>query len=155
MTIGASALSLLAALLQPAKPACQILTIPEVARVVRVAVTIDQNQSGPGDNGWDFCAWKTPDGHFVILGVGRKESVAAAHAEFASELVSAFGGGPEANAISALADEAQYRDYAGGNLKGGVVVVRSGMVVFTMEAPTSRDDVLTLARLVLSRMRSH
>lgn len=154
MTIVGSALALLAAVLPPAKPACQILTIPEVARVVGVAVTIDQNQSGPGDNGWDFCAWKTPDGHFVILGVGAKQSVAAARAEYASSLVGAFGGGASANAIPGLADEAQYRDYTG-NLKGGVVVVRSGMVVFTMEAPTSRDDVLTLARFVLTRIRSH
>ena len=154
MSIGASALILSAAVLQPAKPACQILTIRDVSRVVGVAVTIDQNQSGPGDNGWDFCAWKTPDGHFVILGVGERRSVAAAKAEYTSSLVGAFGGGPSANVIPALADEAQYRDYTG-NLKGGVVVVRSGLVVFTVEAPTLQDDVLALARLVLAQMRSH
>ena len=143
---------LLAVMLQPIKPACQLLSVAEVAGVVGVPVAIDPSQSGPGDNkNWDFCAWKLPNGYFVILGVGTIPTEAGARSEYTSMSVSAFGGGPSAAPVSGLADEAQYRDYAGGHLKGGVVVMRKGAVVYTVEAPTSQKDVIALARLVLSR----
>ena len=121
--------------------------------VVGAAVTVDPSQSGPGEGGGDFCAWKTPDGHFVILGVYRKASVAAARAAYASELVSAFGGGPVAKPIAGVGDEAQYRDYTG-HLKGGVVVVRAGPVVFTLAGPMERAAILGLSNLVLARIGS-
>ena len=136
-----------ASLLAMALPACQILTIADVQKVAGVAVTIDPSQSGPADDGWDYCAWKTPDGRFVILGVGPKAS-------YASVLVQAFGGGPAAQTIAGVGDEARYRDYTGG-LKGGVVVVRAGLVVFTLEGPMPRAELLGLSNLVLARIGSH
>ena len=142
-----------ASLLALALPSCQVLKTAEVQQVVGAAVTIDPSQSGPGDGGGDFCAWKTPDGHFVILGVYRKASAAAARDEYAAALVGAFGGGPAARTIAGVGDEAQYRDYTG--LKGGVVVVRAGLVVFTLEGPMSRAQVLGLSNLVLARIGSH
>ena len=136
----------------PPKPACQLLTNAEVQKVVGAAVTIDPSQSGPGDDsGSDFCAWKTPGGRFVILGIHPKESAAAARAEYAAELVSAFGGGPAARPIAGVGDEAQYRDYVG-HLKGGVVVVRAGPVVFTLEGPMERATILGLSNVVLARV---
>jgi hypothetical protein len=144
-----------ASLLALSLPACQILTIADVQKFAGVAVSIDPDQSGPGDeDGSDFCAWKTPEGRFVILGIYAKASAAAARAEYASTLVSAFGGGSAAQAIAGVGDEAQYRDYAGGP-KGGVVVVRTGLVVFTLEGPMSRAEVLGLSKLVLVRIGSH
>ena len=144
-----------ASLLALALPACQVLKPAEVQQVVGAAVTIDPSQSGPGeDGGSDFCAWKTPDGRFVILGVHRKESAAAACTEYAARLVEAFGGGPAAQTIAGVGDEAQHRNYSGG-LKGGVVVVRAGLVVFTLEGPMSRAAVLGLSNLVLARVGSH
>lgn len=142
-------------LLTMALPACQVLTPANVQSVVGVAVSIDPDQSGPGeDGGSDFCAWKTPNGRFVILGVHRKESAAAARAEYAARLVEAFGGGPAAQTIAGVGDEAEYRNYVGG-LKGGVVVVRTGLVVFTLEGPMERAAVLGLSNLVLARVGSH
>lgn len=139
----------------PPKPACQILTAAEVQSVVGAAVTIDPSQSGPGDErGSDFCAWKTPNGRFVILGLHPKESAAAARAEYEVRLVEAFGGGPAAQTIAGVGDQAQYRNYTGG-LKGGVVVVRAGLVVFTLEGPMDRAAVLGLSNLVLARVGSH
>lgn len=143
----------LAVALPPSKPACQLLTSAEVKMVVGVAVTIDPSQSGPGEGDGDFCAWKTPDGHFVILGVYRKASAAAAHAEYAAQLVSAFGGGPAAKSIAGVGDEAQYRNYTG-HLKGGVVVVRAGAVVFTLEGPMEQAAILGLSNVVLARVAS-
>jgi len=143
----------LAVALPPSKPACQLLTNAEVQKVVGAAVTVDAGQSGPGEGGGDFCAWKTPDGHFVILGVYRKGTAAAARTEYAAELVSAFGGGPVAKPVAGVGDEAQYRDYTG-HLKGGVVVVRAGLVVFTLEGPVERAAVLGLSNLVLARIGS-
>lgn len=138
-----------------ALPACQILTMANVQSVVGVAVSIDPSQSGPGDDrGSDFCAWKTPDGRFVILGVHTKASAAAARAQYGMRLVEAFGGGPAAQTIAGVGDEGQYRNYTGG-LKGGVVVVRAGLVVFTLEGPMSRAEVLGLSNLVLARIGSH
>lgn len=142
---------MLAIVVPPPKPVCELLSTGDVSKVVGVAVTVDPSQSGPAENGWDFCAWKMPDGHFVIVGIGAKASLTAARTDYAATLVSAFGGGPQSTAIAGLADEAQYRDYTG-NLKGGVVVVRKGSAVMTIEAPTSRGDVLALARLVLARV---
>ena len=148
------AIALLAAM-HSGKPACQVLTNAEVGRVVGAAVTIDASQSGPGDDtGSDFCAWKTPNGRFVILGLHPKASAAAARAEYAARLVEAFGGGPAAKTIAGVGDEAQYRDYVGG-LKGGVVVVRAGLVVFTLEGPMPQAAVLGLSNLVLARIGSH
>lgn len=143
------------ALLAMALPACQVLTIANVQSVVGAPVTVDPDQSGPGDDaGSDFCAWKTPDGRFVILGIHPKASVAAARAEYAARLVEAFGGGPAAQTVAGVGDEAQYRNYVG-DLKGGVVVVRAGLVVFTLEGPMSRAAVLGLSNLVLARIGSH
>ena len=144
----------LLASLHSSKPACQILTSAEVGRVVGAAVTVDPSQSGPGDDGGDFCAWKTPNGRFVILGVNSKTSATAARDWYAAQLVVAFGGGPAAKTIAGVGDEAQYRDYVGG-LKGGVVVVRAGLVVFTLEGPMGRDEILGLSNLVLARVGSH
>jgi hypothetical protein len=144
-----------ASLLAMAGPACQVLTTANVQMVVGAPVTIDADQSGPGDeDGSDFCAWKTPEGRFVILGVHTKASAAAARAQYAARLVEAFGGGPAALTIAGVGDEAQYRNYVGG-LKGGVVVVRAGLVVFTLEGPMSRAEVLGLSNLVLARIGSH
>jgi len=144
-----------ASLLVMALPACQVLTPANVQSVVGVAVTIDASQSGPGDDaGSDFCAWKTPQGRFVILGIHKTTSVAAARTEYAARLVEAFGGGPAAQTIAGVGDEAQYRNYVGG-LKGGVVVVRAGVVVFTLEGPMERAAVLGLSNLVLVRIGSH
>jgi hypothetical protein len=144
-----------AGLLAMTLPACQILTTANVQSVVGVVVTIDASQSGPGDDdGSDFCAWKTPQGRFVILGVHTKASAAAARAQYAARLVEAFGGGPAAQTIAGVGDEAQYRNYTGG-LKGGVVVVRAGLVVFTLEGPMARAEVLALSNLVLARIGSH
>jgi hypothetical protein len=144
-----------AKLLALALPACQVLKPVEVRAVVGATVTIDRDQSGPGDDdGSDFCAWKTPSGRFVILGLHPKASAAAARAEYAARLVEAFGGGPEAKTIAGVGDEAQYRDYVGG-LQGGVVVVRAGFVVFTLEGPMARDAILGLSNLVLARVGSH
>jgi hypothetical protein len=144
-----------ASLLAVALPACQILTSANVQSAVGSPVTIDASQSGPGDDaGSDFCAWKTPAGRFVILGVHTKASAAAARAEYAARLVEAFGGGPAAKTIAGVGDEAQYRDYVGG-LKGGVVVVRAGLVVFTLEGPMERAAILGLSNLVLARVASH
>ncbi len=138
-----------------ALPACQVLTPANVQMVVGAPVTIDASQSGPGDEaGSDFCAWKTPQGRFVILGVHTNASIAAARAQYAARLVEAFGGGPTARAIANVGDEAQYRDYAGG-LTGGVVVVRAGLVVFTLEGPMPRADILGLSNLVVARVGSH
>jgi len=138
-----------------ALPACQVLTPANVQMVLGAPVTIDASQSGPGDAaGSDFCAWKTPQGRFVILGVHTTASAAAARAKYAAQLVEAFGGGPAARAIAGVGDEAQYRDYAGGQ-KGGVVVVRAGLVVFTLEGPMPRADILGLSNLVLARIASH
>ncbi len=137
-----------------ALPACQVLKPAEVQQLVGAAVTIDPDQSGPGDPRGDFCAWKTPNGRFVILGVYTSTSPAAARAEYAAQVVGAFGGGPAAKAIAGVGDEAQYRNYTGG-LKGGVVVVRAGLVVFTLEGPMARDQVLGLSNLVLARIGSH
>jgi hypothetical protein len=118
-------------------------------------VTIDASQSGPGDDaGSDFCAWKTPQGRFVILGIHTKASAAAARAEYGARLVEAFGGGPAAKPIAGVGDEAQYRNYVGG-LQGGVVVVRAGLVVFTLEGPMERAAILGLSNLVLARIGSH
>ena len=142
-------------LLALALPACQVLKSAEVQMAAGVPVTIDRDQSGPGDDpGSDFCAWKTPNGRFVILGLHPKASAAAARAEYAAQLVSAFGGGPAARTIAGVGDEAQYRDYVGG-LAGGVVVVRAGLVVFTLEGPMARDAILGLSNLVLARVSSH
>ena len=142
-------------LLVMALPACQVLTPANVQMVVGAAVTIDASQSGPGDDaGSDFCAWKTPQGRFIILGVHTKTSAAAARAEYAARLVEAFGGGPAAAPIAGVGDEAQYRNYVGG-LKGGVVVVRAGLVVFTLEGPMERAAILGLSNLVLARIGSH
>lgn len=136
-------------------PACQVLKGAEIQQVVGAAVTIDASQSGPGeDSGSDFCAWKRPDGRFVILGVHRKESAAAARAAYEAQLVEAFGGGPAAQTITGVGDEAQYRNYVGG-LKGGVAVVRVGLVVFTLEGPMERAAVLGLSNLVVARVGSH
>ena len=132
------------------KPACQVLSIADVAQAAGAAVTIDPSQSGPDGEGRDFCAWKTPDGHFVILGIEAKGSPGDAKAAYAATLVTAFGNGPAAQPITGLGDEAQYRDYVGG-LKGGVVVVRHGPVVLTVEGPMSRDKITALTRLVLAR----
>jgi len=144
-----------ATLLALALPACQVLKPAEIQKVVGAAVTIDANQSGPGDDaGSDFCAWKTPNGRFVILGLHPKASAAAARAEYAARLVEAFGGGPAATRIAGVGDEAQYRAYVGG-LKGGVVVVRAGLVVFTLEGPMARDAILGLSNLVLARIAPH
>jgi hypothetical protein len=144
-----------ATLVAMALPACQILTPANVQMVVGARVTVDADQSGPGDDaGSDFCAWKTPNGRFVILGVHPKASAAAARAEYAARLVEAFGGGPAAKTIAGVGDEAQYRDYVGG-LKGGVVVVRAGLVVFTLEGPMARDAILGLSNLVLARIGPH
>lgn len=144
-----------AALLAMMVPACQILTPANVQTAVGAPVSVDADQSGPGeDAGSDFCAWKRPDGRLVILGVHRKESAAAAHAEYAARLVEAFGNGPAAQKVTAVGDEAQYRHYSGG-LKGGVVVVRAGLVVFTLEGPMERAAVLGLSHLVLARIGSH
>jgi len=143
-----------ATLLAITVPACQVLKPAEVQQVVGATVTIDPSQSGPGDaEGSDFCAWKTPEGRFVILGVHTKASAAAARAEYAARLVEGFGGGPAAQKIAGVGDEAEYRNYAGG-LKGGVVVVRAGLVVFTLEGPMSRAAVLGLSNLVLARVAS-
>jgi len=137
-------------------PACQVLKPAEVQASVGAAVTVDPDQSGPGDPRGDFCAWKTPNGRFVILGVYTNTSAAAARAEYAALLVSAFGGGggPAAKAIAGVGDEAQYRDYAAGP-KGGVVVVRAGLVVFTLEGPMERAAILGLSNMVLARVGSH
>ncbi|HEV8399374.1 MAG TPA: hypothetical protein VGQ18_05980 [Gemmatimonadales bacterium] len=146
-----------ASLLVMALPACQVLKPAEVQAVVGAAVTIDRDQSGPGDEeGSDFCAWKTPEGRFVILGVHTKTSAAAARVQYAARLVEAFGGGggPAAQTVAGVGDEAQYRNYVGG-LKGGVVVVRAGLVVFTLEGPMARDAILGLSNLVLVRVGSH
>ena len=144
-----------ASVLALALPACQILTAANVQSVVGVAVSVDPSQSGEGeDAGSDFCAWKTPAGRFVILGVHTKASAAAARAEYAARLLEAFGGGPAAQTIAGVGDEAQYRNYVGG-LKGGVVVVRTGLVVFTLEGPMERAAVLGLSNLVLARIGSH
>jgi hypothetical protein len=145
----------IATLLALALPACQVLKPAEIQKAVGAAVTIDPDQSGPGDDaGSDFCAWKTPNGRFIILGLHPKASAAAARAEYAARLVEAFGGGPAARTIAGIGDEAQYRDYVGG-LKGGVVVVRAGLVVFTLEGPMARDAILGLSNLVLARVGSH
>lgn len=144
-----------ASLLAMALPACQILTPANVQMVVGAPVTVDPSQSGPGDEpGSDFCAWKTPNGRFVILGVHHMESAAAARTKYAAWLVEAFGGGPAAQAIKGVGDEAEYRNYVGG-LQGGVVVVRAGLVVFTLEGPMDRAAVLGLANLVVVRVGSH
>ena len=144
-----------ASLMVMALPACQVLTPANVQMVVGAPVTIDPSQSGPGDSeGSDFCAWKTPAGRFVILGIHTKASVAAARTEYAARLVEAFGGGPAAKTIAGVGDEAQYRNYVGG-LQGGVVVVRAGLVVFTVEGPMERAAVLGLSNLVLARIGSH
>jgi len=144
-----------ASLLAMTLPACQVLTPANVQMVVGAAVTIDPSQSGPGDDaGSDFCAWKTPNGRFVILGVHRKESAAAARTEYAARLIEAFGGGPGAQKIAGVGDEAEYRIYSGG-LRGGVVVVRAGLVVFTLEGPMGRAEVLGLSNLVLARVATH
>jgi len=136
-------------------PACQVLKPAEVQKVVGAAVTVDASQSGPGDDrGSDFCAWKTPNGRFVILGVYTNPSATAARAGYAALLVGAFGNGPTAKTIAGVGDEAQYRDYTGG-LQGGVVVVRAGLVVFTLEGPMARDAILGLSNLVLARVVSH
>jgi hypothetical protein len=144
-----------ATLLALALPACQVLKPADIQKVVGAVVAIDADQSGPGDDaGSDFCAWKTPNGRFVILGLHPKASAAAARAEYAARLVEAFGGGPAAQKIAGVGDEAQYRPYVGG-LKGGVVVVRAGLVVFTLEGPMERAAVLGLSNLVLARVGSH
>jgi hypothetical protein len=144
-----------ASLLAMTLPACQVLTPANVQMVVGAPVTIDASQSGPGDDaGSDFCAWKTPQGRFVILGIHKKTSLAAARTEYAARLVEAFGGGPAAKTIAGVGDEAQYRNYVGG-LRGGVVVVRAGLVVFTLEGPMERAAVLGLSNLVLARVGSH
>ena len=144
-----------ATLLALTLPACQVLKPAEIQKVVGAAVTIDPDQSGPGDDdGSDFCAWKTPDGRFVILGVHTKASAATARAQYGMRLVEAFGGGPAAQKIAGVGDEAEYRHYVGG-LKGGVVVVRAGLVVFTLEGPMERAAVLALSNLVLARIGSH
>lgn len=134
-------------------PACQILSVADVERAAGSRVTVDPSQSGPDGNGADFCAWQTPDKHFVILGVTVKSSVAEAKTAYAGWLTQAFGGGPAALAVSGLGDEAQYRNYVG-NLKGGVVVVRKGTAVFSVEGPMGRNGVTALATLVLARMRN-
>jgi len=69
-------------------------------------------------------------------------------------LVEAFGGGPAAQTIAGVGDEAQYRNYVGG-LKGGVVVERAELVVLTLEGPMPRDAILGLSNLVLARVGSH
>jgi hypothetical protein len=144
-----------ARLLAMTLPACQVLKAAEVQQVVGATVTIDPSQSGPGDDGGsDFCAWKTPNGRFVILGIHRKESAATARTEYAARLVEAFGGGPAAQTIAGVGDEAEYRNYVGG-LKGGVVVGRAGFVVFTLEGPMERAAVLGLSNLVVARVGSH
>ena len=60
----------------------------------------------------------------------------------------------EGMAKLALRLPAQYREYVGG-LKGGVVVVRAGLVVFTLEGPMPQAAVLGLSNLVLARVGSH
>jgi len=145
----------LASFMAMALPACQVLTPANVQVVVGAPVTIDASQSGPGDDaGSDFCAWKTPAGRFIILGVYSNASIAAARAKYAAQLVGAFGGGPAARAIANVGDEAQYRDYAGGQ-KGGVVVVRAGLFVVTLEGPMERAEILGLSNFVLARVGSH
>lgn len=133
------------------KPACQILSIPEVEQAVGAKVTVDPAQSGPDGNGADFCAWQTPDKHFVILGLMPGTSAAEARTTYVGWLTQAFGGGPPAQSVPGLGDEAQFRNYVG-NLKGGVVVVRKGSTVASVEGPMSRDQVVGLARLVLARL---
>lgn len=135
----------------PAKSACELFTLPEIAKVAGAAVTIKQDESGPDENGGDNCVWTTADRRNVMVRIIALANEKVAPQRYAGELVSAYGRARPPEVLTGLGDEAKYRTYDG-NLKGGVVLGRKGKVVFVVEGIANRENLIDLTRTLLSRL---
>lgn len=135
----------------PLKPACELLTSAEAAKVLGAAVTIKQDESGPDDRGGDNCVWTTADRRNVMVRVVAVAKQDMVPLKFKQEVEEAFSGARPPEVLAALGDEAKYRTYDG-NLDGGVIVGRKEKVVFTVEGRTSRKNLIDLTGALLSRL---
>jgi hypothetical protein len=132
-------------------PACQLLTLEEVERVLGGPVTIDPSQSGgPDYRGADDCAWQTKDQRTLVLSVLVDTTVERADIRLTQWSVDAFGGGGAPDTLHGPFDEAHYRAFE--QVQGGALIARKANVVVSLSGPLPRATIVYLGRLVLSRV---
>lgn len=134
----------------PLKAACELIGKTEVAKALGADVTIVEDASGPDPKGGDNCVWKAGNRNAAVRVVMVKDRNFVDYT-FTSIALDAYGTKRPPEIIARVGDEARYRTYDG-NLMGGVVVGRKGNVIFVVEGNANRENLLDLARAILSRM---
>lgn len=136
--------------------ACALLTASEIAKALAVpSVFIDSLNSGRHEfKDVDLCSWGVApnDPRGVMVKLRRAKSSDEIELTLTAARVDDSFGDPATppSAVAGLGDEAVYRDYA--DKQGGVLIVRRGLTVFTLDGSrVTKAALIALAKVALPR----